>query len=291
MRKRLGRLLGIVFLLALAIGVLILRGYTVLQADVPVPRVAQAEFARMHRAAQKKTAAAAYPTENVRSVGSQELAAARIKYSASWQKWAIGALSIPSVAVDQPVLAGMTEANLLNGVATYNAKERMGQGNFIVSSHNMVGAQMLLNPISGVQAGAPIYLTDWQRVYVYQATVNQVVDEHAVQYLAQPRDDQPVVTLIRCSGGYGTPYRRIVQGRLTKTMAMAAAVQNKAIAQHLGLAATPTKADGQETMSRLDQFSLRLCQAFLSAPGWWLAALAVIVLELIGTHSPGKKRA
>ncbi|ERL64607.1 class A sortase [Schleiferilactobacillus shenzhenensis] len=289
MRKYLGRLIALVFLLALALGVLALRGYTVLQANVPVPQVAAADFAQMHQQAQKKAARAAYTTENVRSVGSRELTAARVQYNASWRQWAIGVLSIPSVAVDQPVLAGMTETNLLNGVATYNAKERMGQGNFILSSHNMVGAEMLLNPISGVQAGAPIYLTDWRRVYVYKATVNQVVDEHAIQYLAQPRTGQPVVTLMRCSGGYDTPYRRIVQGRLTKTMTMAAAMGDKSIGQHLGLVAAPAKPHGQLRFGWLDQVSLRVCQAFLSAPGWWLAALAVIVLGLIGTHWPGRK--
>ncbi|MCS6716229.1 class A sortase, partial [Proteus terrae] len=76
---------------------------------------------------------------------------------------------------------------------------------------------VLFNRISNLVKGDKIYATDFQNVYEYQVIKNEVIKDTQVDVINSDVKGTPILTLIRCEGNVGTIYRRLVQGRLTKT--------------------------------------------------------------------------
>lgn len=121
-----------------------------------------------------------------------------------------------------PILAGISQTNLMTGASTYRQGQKLGRDNYVLLAHNIYNVNtkknvdVLFNRISNLVKGDKIYATDFQNVYEYQVTKNEVIKDTQVDVLNSEVKGPPILTLIRCEGNVGTVYRRLVQGRLTK---------------------------------------------------------------------------
>lgn len=165
-----------------------------------------------------------YTETDVTSVNLGNYTTAKVDFNRTVNDWGIGKLSIPSLSINLPILAGMNNENLLNGVATYNGSQQLGKGNYVLLSHNIPDSKgnanpVLLGKLNQVKIGTKIYASDFRNLFVYEVNNNQVVRETETQYITQPQQsvDPPIITLVRCEGGMGTEFRRIVQGKLLHT--------------------------------------------------------------------------
>jgi sortase A len=136
--------------------------------------------------------------------------------------WAIGVILLPDVNIDLPILAGIANTNLVTGGSTYRINQQLGQCNYVLLAHSVYGnSTVLFQPLANSQIGDRIYATDFQNVYIYEVTFNEVVLDTRVEFLEElgvgdgDRDGEtPIITLMRCEGGIGTVHRRMVQGEL-----------------------------------------------------------------------------
>ncbi|WP_165002804.1 MULTISPECIES: class A sortase [unclassified Enterococcus] len=156
--------------------------------------------------------------EKISDAGMQVLVQARKKRTKTIERFGIGRVAIPAVNLELPILNKITERNLSTGATMYFPERPLGQGNVVLASHNFSDADVLLHRIEQVTKGTKIYLTDFTNVWIYEVTANEIIQETQIDVLDQPADNTAIVTLIRCEGGPGTDYRRVVQGTLEETV-------------------------------------------------------------------------
>lgn len=219
MNKFLKRLFLLTFIMITSLAVLVGYGYWKIVSPSVATPISIASAKKMAQSNQRKIKKAEYDGAKIDSVGIDEYMKAQQNRMSTLNQNAIGSLAVSSINLNLPVLAGISEQNLLTGTGTYRANQRMGKSNYVLMSHNLVAGRALLHNIDKIKSGALIYLTDWKNVYIYKVNFNEVVYESEVSYLDAPEAGKtPLVTLLRCEGGYNTPYRRIVQGKLTRTI-------------------------------------------------------------------------
>lgn len=170
----------------------------------------QKEFAQNKNKRQEKIERGQYDGE-VTHVEGAAIAQARENYSSSIEEYGIGSVYIPSSDISLPLLAGTSEWNLLNGVATASASQKLGEGLYIGISHKQVNQRLLQN-IDQAKKGDLVYLTDFSDVYIYKITEQKVVHETESSYLKEPKPEEgPKLLLYRCEGEFNTD-RRIIYG-------------------------------------------------------------------------------
>lgn len=141
---------------------------------------------------------------------------ARLNYNSSVEEYGIGSVYIPSSNISIPLLAGTSEWNLLNGVATASANQKLGEGLFIGLSHNLVNERLLQN-IDQAEKNDLVYLTDFTNVYIYKISEQKVVHETESYYLQEPNEGEDAKLLLyRCEGELNTDWRRIIYGDYIK---------------------------------------------------------------------------
>lgn len=128
----------------------------------------------------------------------------------------IGWLSLPDVNIMLPVFKGLESAPLMIGAGTVKEEQVMGKGNYGLASHSIFDfygnplQDVLFDNLRNVERGQRIYLTDKDKVYVYQVEK---------KYETGPKDvfsDTPgkkEITLMTCVA-QNSPVRLIVQGEL-----------------------------------------------------------------------------
>ncbi|GEM02240.1 LPXTG-site transpeptidase (sortase) family protein [Halolactibacillus halophilus] len=175
----------------------------------------QKEFLENKEERQNKIESAEYGGE-VTHVDGSAIAKARENYSSSVEEYGIGSVYIPASEISLPLLAGTSEENLLNGVATASAEKELGEGLFIGMSHNVINQRLLQN-IDQAEKDDLVYLTDFTDVYTYRITEQTVVHETESSYLKEPEENETAKLLLyRCEGEYNTDWRRIVYGDYIK---------------------------------------------------------------------------
>lgn len=125
---------------------------------------------------------------------------------------AIGIITIPSVNLEQPILYGTTNENLLMGATTMKPKQKMGEGNYALAGHNHNTRPVLFQPIRNVKMGDDIYVTDKKKVYHYTVSNKQIVQPERVDVIDDVKG-QKLVTLVSCYAKDGSN-RIIVTGKL-----------------------------------------------------------------------------
>lgn len=152
--------------------------------------------------------------ENIGNVDLHDLAKAKVNYVQTIEKQAIGQLYVPSIHLSLPILKEATDETLTTGAAQYFPERKMGEGNYVLASHNFFGAPVLMAHIRLLKKGDLLFVQDFMQEWCYQVVENSVVKETAIEKVAETK--QPQLTLIRCEGGANTPYRRIVRAILKK---------------------------------------------------------------------------
>lgn len=125
---------------------------------------------------------------------------------------AIGVITIPSVNLEQPILYGTTNQNLLLGATTMKPDQKMGEGNYTLAGHNHHSRPILFQPIRNVEEGEKIFVTDKKKVYAYKVTKKEIVDPHRIDVL-DDIEGKNTITLVSCYEKDGSN-RIIVSGEL-----------------------------------------------------------------------------
>lgn len=149
-------------------------------------------------------------TNDITFASGQEVVDARRHYESSVQDYGIGTVYMPSVDISVPLLAGTSEWNLFNGIATGRENQRLGEGLFIGLSHNLKSGT-LITKIRDMAPGDLVYITDFKNVYIYETVERKVVHQTESKYFKEPLEDEAAKLLIyRCEGEVGTDWRQIV---------------------------------------------------------------------------------
>lgn len=127
-------------------------------------------------------------------------------------KNAVGIITIPSVNLEEPILYGTTNQNLLLGATTMKPEQKMGEGNYTLAGHNHYTRKILFQPIRFVEIGEDIFITDKDKVYTYKVTNKEVVEPSRVDVLDDVKDKK-LITLVSCYARDGSN-RIIVTGEL-----------------------------------------------------------------------------
>ena len=148
--------------------------------------------------------------EDVDYATGSEIAEARQNYTSTIEDYGIGSIYIPKGDMSVPLLAGTSEWNLFNGVATGRPDQELGKGLFVGLSHNLIN-DTLIKRIDKMESGDMVYATDFTDVYIYQTVEQEVVHETDSTYFREPDEEEtPKMLLYRCEGTYGTEWRRVV---------------------------------------------------------------------------------
>ena len=172
-------------------------------------KLVEKELSKSAHARQKRINQANYD-EEVDFARGAEIAEAKKNYHSTIEKYGIGSIYMPKANISVPILAGTSEWNLFNGVATARANQELGEGLFIGLSHNLINDTLLKN-IDQMTPGDYIYASDFEDVYTYKVIDQEVVHETNKNYFVEPAEDERGRMLVyRCEGGYGTDYRRVL---------------------------------------------------------------------------------
>lgn len=182
----------------------------------------------------ERNAQAVFDEDEIKPVKPTEYADAQLKYVEVINKWGIGAIYSPSAGVKTKVLAGMSNTNLIVAVGTYQAEQKLGQGNYVVLAHNLVQGGGALHNITKMELGTIIYATDFSKVYEYKVQINKIENQANGELLNEPLVGETAkITLFRCEGALNTPDRAVVQGEFVTSYPAAEAKVN--VLQGLGL--------------------------------------------------------
>lgn len=131
-------------------------------------------------------------------------------------KYVIGAIYVPSVDMKLPIMYGSNDNVLRSAVGTYRPTQQFGEGNFILLGHNAQNPKVLFAPIRRINKGDKIYITNKQKVYVYEQYDSVVVQPTETSYLADTKG-QSIVSLISCYASDGSN-RIVVRGKLVDVL-------------------------------------------------------------------------
>lgn len=129
----------------------------------------------------------------------------------------IGQISIPDDEINLPIAKGINNTNLAFAAGTFRKDMKMGQGNYALAGHNMsnLGPKILFSPLYyRTKVGQKIYLTNMNKVYVYQITDKQFVSKYRVDLVQNT--PARIVTLITCDATGNN--RLVVRGQYLKSM-------------------------------------------------------------------------
>ncbi|MBA1434852.1 class A sortase [Bombilactobacillus bombi] len=150
---------------------------------------------------------ASFDFAKVKPITVQQAAKAAVKNNAA----AIGKIAIPSVNLKLPIVKGVDDTALATGGGTLKPDEKMGQGNYALAGHYMTDKGALFSPISRVQIGDLIYITNLKNVYTYKVDLKQVISPRAT-WTMNNQPGSKLITLITCADGGAN--RWLVQGHL-----------------------------------------------------------------------------
>ncbi|RIJ64609.1 class A sortase [Rummeliibacillus sp. POC4] len=126
---------------------------------------------------------------------------------------AIGAISVPDVHMQLPIVYGISNINLTVGAGTMKQDQVMGQGNYSLAGHNMNNGKTLFSPLTKAQEGMKVYITDFRNIYEYQISDMFIVKPTQVEVI-QDQGDEKLITLVTCN--YNGEKRMIIRGKLIK---------------------------------------------------------------------------
>lgn len=140
----------------------------------------------------------------------------------------IGALAIPELGVNLPILKGMDNASLTVGAGTMKENQRMGHGNYALASHSLFYGwnyeNILFTPLHRAQIGQTIYTRDSENIYVYK--IDKVFDVNPEDgWVIHDSEGDKIITLVTCTDTYATQ-RIIVRGSLVSSYPIKEASQD-----------------------------------------------------------------
>jgi sortase A len=125
----------------------------------------------------------------------------------------IGAISVPAVHMQLPIVYGISNINLTIGAGTMKQDQVMGKGNYSLAGHNMNNGKTLFSPLTKATEGMKVYITDFENIYEYQISDMFIVNPTQVEVI-QDQENEKLITLVTCN--YNGEKRMIIRGKFIK---------------------------------------------------------------------------
>ena len=169
---------------------------------------------------QNQLAEVSYDWSDIRQVSAEniEAALAEVNY---YDLPVIGAIAIPGVNINLPIINGVSDAGMFTGASTLSPDAKMGHGNFALASHRSRHKDVLFGALPDITAGMKIYLSDLEHVYEYEGESNEVLEPTRMDVLDYT--EHPSITLITCT--LDSQRRIIVKANLTEVYSLTDAPQ------------------------------------------------------------------
>ncbi|QIL46128.1 class A sortase [Vagococcus coleopterorum] len=113
------------------------------------------------------------------------------------QLYVLGGIAVPDVKLNLPIFKGVSNYSLIVGAGTMKPEQKMGEGNYALASHHMLEADLLFGPLTKVELGQVIYLTDLEYIYEYEIDYKEYVEPTRVD-LIEDQPDKTQLTLVTC---------------------------------------------------------------------------------------------
>ncbi len=131
----------------------------------------------------------------------------------------IGQLEIPSLGLKLPILKGLTNSNLLAGVATMRPDQIMGKGNYPLAGHHMKNKNLLFGGLMDIEIGSTVIISDKKNVYKYKIYDTVVVSDTSMDMLSDKEAEKrgkPIISLMTCYHSSKTGKRFFALGELVE---------------------------------------------------------------------------
>lgn len=119
----------------------------------------------------------------------------------------IGYVAVPDIGLKQPISNELTNHAITIGAGIYYPELQMGEGNYVLVSHfSYIDESQLFAPLyyhknDGARK-QKMYLTDLEKVYIYETDFYEVVTEDDDDYIQEDfykEKNQPLLTLFTCN--------------------------------------------------------------------------------------------
>lgn len=126
-----------------------------------------------------------------------------------------GGIRIPKVDLALPIYQGIGGRHMWLGASTMKETQKMGEGNYVLLGHNVNNPSLLFSPLKQLKEADHdmIYLADAKTEYMYQIELIFLADKSEYHWIEEEESQDPILTLVTCYGGDGTPTRRIVRAK------------------------------------------------------------------------------
>lgn len=241
-----------------------LYGYFKMQEEPQIETISLGENSELSHYNLSKSEQGVFDDKHIASVKISNYAEAKTKTLETINNYGIGKIVIPTANIDLPILAGMSNENLLTGASTYRENQLLGDGNYVLLTHNIFEKDVLFHRIIHLKQGDLIYTTDFKDVYVYEVFLNKKIKETEVSYVKE-QEGETILTLLRCEGDIGTIYRRVVQGKLKEKTPLSDSEMKR-----LNLEKKSLRDEGilieKEPLNNLEKTSIKLASKVVSEP-------------------------
>lgn len=127
----------------------------------------------------------------------------------------LGALKIPRINAEMPVVLGANQENLKIAAALMEGTTPIGEiGNAAIAAHRSHSYGRFFNRLNEMEIGDEIIVTTDKDTFVYTVYDIKIVEPEDLSVLNRNRRDR-VVTLITCDPIYEATHRLIVHGVIT----------------------------------------------------------------------------
>lgn len=123
-----------------------------------------------------------------------------VKYQTQGQsgRYSLGQIAIPELNMRIPIYKGVSNYVLATGAGTLKENQKMGEGNYVLASHNYFGDKTILfSPLVDAKQGMKIYTTDLENIYEYEITSVDIIEPTKVSVIYDQKD-KTEITLITC---------------------------------------------------------------------------------------------
>lgn len=129
----------------------------------------------------------------------------------------IGQIVVPSVSMNLSIFKGTTNDNLLAGVTTMKATDKMGVENFTLAGHYNKDKNILFGSLMDIKVNDVVKITDKTYIYEYKVYETKVVDDtalHMIENDEAKKRGNPIISLMTCYYSSDTQKRYFVLGDL-----------------------------------------------------------------------------
>lgn len=163
---------------------------------------------------QNQDAPATFDASDVEPISTDNIIGSQLSKPNKQSFLTVAGIAIPDLRINLPIYKGMDSTSLMYGAGTMKENQVLGHGNYALASHHVFGANgvgLLFSPLVNAQAGMKAYVTDTDKIFIYEITKKFEVEPSQGNVIDDT--DEPTLTLVTCTD-FHAQKRTIVQAKL-----------------------------------------------------------------------------